>query len=296
MMGQKSTADTPVRKPDRISVILPTYNRTRLVCRAIDSVLNQSYRNYEVIVVDDGSTDATGVRLSKYADRITLIRQTRRGVSAARNAGIQAAAGDFIALLDSDDVWLPHKLEYQIRFFKTHPTATICQTEEIWMRNGVRVNPGKRHRKHSGMIFEKTLPLCLVSPSAVMIRKSLFDEVGLFDESLPACEDYDMWLRICWKHPVHLIDTPLMIKHGGHADQLSRMPELDKYRIQALEKILNSGSLSELQQTAAMAVLKEKCRIYAAGCHKRGRTGDAQYYATLPSRIESLPSQRPAQK
>lgn len=288
-MGQKSTADTPALKPGRVSVILPTYNRASLVCRAIDSILDQSYRNYEVIVVDDGSTDTTNARLLPYADCITVIRQTRRGVSAARNAGIQAATGDFIALLDSDDVWLPHKLDQQIRFFKTHPTAMICQTEEIWIRNGVRVNPGKRHQKHSGMIFEKTLPLCLVSPSAVMIRKSLFDEVGLFDESLPACEDYDMWLRICWKYPVHLIETPLIIKHGGHADQLSRMPELDKYRIHALEKILNSGSLSEPQQTAAMAVLKEKCRIYADGCRKRGRTEDARYYTALPSRIiESL--------
>lgn len=295
MMGQKSTAEAAVPNFGRVSVILPTYNRARRVCRAIDSIFDQSYGNYDVIVVDDGSTDDTDVRLLPYADRITLIRQTRRGVSAARNAGIQAAAGDFIALLDSDDVWLPHKLDHQIRFFKTHPAAMICQTEEIWIRNGVRVNPGKRHRKHSGMIFEKTLPLCLVSPSSVMIRKSVFEEVGLFDESLPACEDYDMWLRICWKYPVHLIETPLIVKHGGHADQLSRMPELDKYRIRALEKILNSGSLSEPQQTAAMAVLKQKCRIYAAGCRKRGRTGDEQYYATLPSRIESLQSQRLAQ-
>lgn len=293
MMGQKSTADATESAPESapcseiVTIVLPTYNRCRLVCRAIDSVLEQTYQAYELIVVDDGSSDATADRLADYGDRVTVIKQANRGVSAARNAGIQAASGEFIALLDSDDVWLPQKLERQIAFFRTCPQAMICQTEEIWIRNGKRVNPGKRHKKHSGMIFEKTLPLCLVSPSAVMLRKSLVDEVGLFDESLPACEDYDLWLRISWKYPVHLIDTPLIIKHGGHADQLSRMPELDKYRIRALGKILNAGCLSQQQHSAAMETLKEKCRIYAAGCRKRGRIDDAHHYAGLPDRIHN---------
>jgi GT2 family glycosyltransferase len=131
------------------------------------------------------------------------------------------------------------------------------------------------------MIFEKSLPLCLVSPSAVMIRKSLFDEVGLFDEALPACEDYDLWLRIAWKYPVYLIDTPLIVKQGGHADQLSAMPELDKYRIQALVKILRCNGLSEKQRHAAQVMLKEKCRIYANGCRKRGRVEEAAHYLAL---------------
>jgi glycosyltransferase involved in cell wall biosynthesis len=291
MMGQKSTADATGAALERasqseiVSIVLPTYNRCRLVCRAIDSVLDQSYRAYKLIVVDDGSTDATADRLAGYGDRVSVIKQGNRGVSAARNAGIRAATGEFIALLDSDDVWLPQKLEHQIAFFRANPNTMICQTEETWVRNGVRVNPGKRHKKHSGMIFEKTLPLCLVSPSAVMIRKSLFDEVGLFDESLPACEDYDLWLRICWKYPVHLIETPLIVKYGGHADQLSRMPELDKYRIHALAKILKAGCLSQQQRSAALRTLKEKCRIYAAGCRKRGRIDDARYYTNLPGKI-----------
>lgn len=293
MMGQKSTTDAAGAAQEGapyseiVSIVLPTYNRHRLVCRAVDSVLDQSYRAFELIVVDDGSTDATADRLTGYGDRITVIKQANRGVSAARNAGIQAASGEFIALLDSDDVWLPQKLERQIAFFRANPKAEICQTEEIWIRNGVRVNPGKRHKKHSGMIFEKTLPLCLVSPSAVMLRKSLFDEVGLFDESLPACEDYDLWLRISWRYPVHLIDAPLIIKHGGHTDQLSRMPELDRYRIRALAKLLKTGCLSQHQRSAALETLKEKCRIYAAGCRKRGRIDDAHYYAGLPDRIRN---------
>lgn len=283
--GANKAHDLKSNQCPMISVILPTYNRQALIGKAIDSVLSQSYARFELIVVDDGSTDATPSILNTYGTRIRMIRQENRGVSNARNTGIQCASGEYIALLDSDDYWLPGKLERQIAFFKNHPDALICQTDEIWIRNGKRVNPKKRHEKASGMIFEKTLPLCLVSPSAVMIRKSLFEEVGLFDETLPACEDYDLWLRISWKYPVYLIDKPLIIKTGGHPDQLSRMPELDKYRIQALEKILRQGCLSGKQHAAALAMLREKCAIYANGCRKRGRNREAQYYLKLPEAL-----------
>ena len=265
-----------------VSVIIPTYNRRYCLGRAIDSVVSQTYTDFELIVVDDGSTDGTLDLLQDYGGRIRVMQQRNSGVSAARNAGIRAAKGTFIALLDSDDCWMAQKLEKQVAFFNTIPDAQICQTQELWIRNGKRVNPKKRHQKYSGMIFEKTLPLCLVSPSAVMIRKSLFDEVGLFDESLPACEDYDLWLRITWKYPVHLIDLPLIVKHGGHPDQLSAMPELDKYRIQSLVKVICQGRLNPDQHHAAVAVLAEKCRVYAEGCLKRGKTQAAEYYRKLP--------------
>ena len=271
-----------------VSVVLPTYNRCGFLGQAIDSVLNQTCPADELIVVDDGSTDGTSDLLAGYADRITVIRQDNKGVSAARNAGIRQSNGTFIALLDSDDYWLSEKLEAQLAFFKSCPDAVICQTEETWIRNGKRINPKKRHQKFSGMIFEKTLPLCLVSPSAVMIRKGLFEEVGLFDESLPACEDYDMWLRISWKYPIHLIDTPLVVKRGGHGDQLSSMAELDKYRIQALEKILKQGCLSPSQHQAAMDMLTQKCAIYANGCRKRGRLQEAEQYFNLPESIQAV--------
>jgi len=275
-----------------VSVILPTYNRYAFLGRAIDSVLSQTYDHFELIVVDDGSTDRTRTLLQAYGNRIKTIHQANRGVSAARNTGIRAAVGECIALLDSDDYWLPEKLARQTAFFQSRPEALICQTEEIWIRNGKRVNPKKRHQKFSGMIFEHTLPLCLVSPSAVMMRTSLLKEVGLFDEDLPACEDYDLWLRIAWKYPVHLIETPMMVKQGGHSDQLSRKPQLDKYRIQALAKILKQRCLSDRQQTAALAVLKQKCKVYANGCLKRGRTNAAQYYLDLPAALVNLKPMR----
>ncbi len=197
------TGDQPL-----VSVVLPTHNRCAMLRQAIDSVLAQHYPFFELIVVDDGSTDGTKALLSSYGCGLRSISQQNLGVSAARNRGIREAAGQWIALLDSDDYWLPEKLMRQMEYLAQHPRIRICQTEELWIRNGVRVNPGQRHRKASGMIFEKSLPLCIISPSAAMLHKGLLAEVGLFDENLPACEDYDLWLRITWKYPVVLIDEP----------------------------------------------------------------------------------------
>ncbi|MDD2388677.1 MAG: glycosyltransferase [Desulfobacterales bacterium] len=277
-------------KTPKVSVIIPTYNRARLLEEAIDSVLSQTFTGYELIVVDDGSTDDTGEVLASCEDRIRVIRQNNQGVSSARNAGIASASGDLITFLDSDDLWLPDKLIRQVEFFQQTPDALICQTEEIWIRNGIRVNPKKRHRKRSGMIFEPSLKLCLVSPSAVMIRRSLFDKVGIFDEDLPACEDYDLWLRISCRYPVYLIDEPLIVKRGGHQDQLSKAPGLDRYRIQALKKIIDSKKLSPVQYAAAVNMLAEKGSIYANGCLKRGRKKESRDVAELIGRYHPFSS------
>ena len=267
-------------KPE-VSVIIPTYNRGWVLREAVDSVLAQDFKDFELIVVDDGSTDNTREILESYDHDLIVLRQSNRGVSAARNRGIAAGRGRLVAFLDSDDLWLPRKLSSQVDFFNSNPAALVNQTEEIWIRNGVRVNPKTRHRKFSGMIFEKSLALCLVSPSAVMMKRSLFDEVGLFDEDLPACEDYDLWLRVSRRYPVHLIETPLIIKRGGHADQLSQATGLDKFRIRALKKIIESNQLTEAQYLSTLMVLKEKCKIYADGCLKRGRNDEAACYHAL---------------
>ncbi len=264
-----------------VSVIIPTYNRGWILNEAIDSVLAQDFQDFELIVVDDGSTDDTREILDTYGREIIVLRQTNKGVSAARNRGIVQAGGQLVAFLDSDDIWLPRKLSRQVDFFNLHPDAIINQTEEIWIRNDARVNPKERHRKASGMIFERSLELCLVSPSAVMIKKTLFDAVGVFDENLPACEDYDLWLRIGCRFPVHLIDTALIIKRGGHEDQLSKAPGLDRFRIQSLKNIIESGQLTESQYRAAVCKLQDKCAIYAGGCRKRGRVVEAASYEAL---------------
>jgi len=267
--------------PPQVSVIIPTYNRAGCLREAVDSVLAQKFRGFELIVVDDGSTDETPQLLREYGSSIRMLRQENRGVSAARNAGIAASRGELIAFLDSDDAWLPGKLARQVEFFRQNPEILICQTEELWVKNGRRVNPGQRHRKRGGMIFEPSLALCLVSPSAVMLRRELFEQVGLFDERLPACEDYDLWLRVSCRFPVGLIETPLIIKRGGHADQLSRARGLDRYRIESIAKLMTDGCLSAAQRVAAGAVLTLKCRLYAGGCRKRGRHAEADRYEQL---------------
>jgi len=272
-------------KPE-VSVIIPTYDRGWIIEEALDSVIAQDFKDFELIVVDDGSTDNTRDILKSCPHEIKVIHQQNLGVSAARNQGIASASGKLIAFLDSDDLWLPNKLTTQVKFFSANPDALICQTEEMWVRNGVRVNPKERHKKPSGMIFEPSLALCLISPSAVMMKCSLFDEVGLFDEELPACEDYDLWLRVSCRYPVYLIDTPLIVKRGGHEDQLSKLPGLDKYRIASLKNIVESDLLSEAQYRAAVKTLKEKCAIYASGCRKRGRVDEAEYYEALAKRYK----------
>ncbi len=270
-----------------VSVVIPTFNRAREVRRAILSVLSQTHNHYEIIVVDDGSTDGTGRHLAALGHLIEYrAHSTNRGVSAARNTGMKAARYPLIALLDSDDRWLPQKLAVQVRFHEDNPDALASQTEEIWIRRGRRVNPGRRHRKPSGDIFVPSLRLCLVSPSAVMIRRPLLDEVGLFDESLPACEDYDLWLRIACRHAIHLIERPLVIKEGGRPDQLSATHRgMDRFRIKAMLKILESGLLSEEQTTATVRELAYKCGIYGNGCLKRGKQDEGEYYLGLPEAL-----------
>ncbi len=255
---------------------------------AVRSVLEQDWPAKELIIVDDGSTDETEAVLRPFlGSSVRYERQEHAGVSAARNRGIELARGEWIALLDSDDRWLPGKLARQMKFFQEHPDFLICQTEEIWIRNGRRVNPMKKHRKYGGWIFDKCLPLCMVSPSAVMMRRELFERVGMFDETLPACEDYDLWLRVSAKYPIGLVDEPLIVKHGGHADQLSRTEKhLDRYRIKALEKLLGCGELSPEQHQLALEELKKKCRVYGEGCLKRGNGEEGRKYLALHERYE----------
>jgi glycosyltransferase involved in cell wall biosynthesis len=265
-----------------VSVIIPTYNRAALVKEAVASVLAQTCRDFELLVVDDGSTDGTPEALAAYAGEIRVLsRPDRGGVSAARNAGIAAARGEWLAFLDSDDLWLPEKLERQMAFMEAHPQLLLSQTEETWVRRGVRVNPPQTHKKEGGRIFLRSLERCLVSPSAVVLHRRLIDDHGGFDEDLPAAEDYDLWLRLGWRYDVGLLPESLIIKRGGHPDQLSGQWGLDRWRIQALQKLLAAPDLPEPYRQAARRTLEDKCAIYAQGCEKRGKVAEAQAYHRL---------------
>jgi glycosyltransferase involved in cell wall biosynthesis len=264
---------------DQITVVVTTFNRKQWVERAVRSVLEQTRPADEIIVVDDGSTDGTGTRIQKRFPQVRYIRQENQGISAARNHGIENGTGSWFGFLDSDDIWLPKKLESQIRALQDNPEYRICHTNEIWIRRGKRVNPKKVHQKSGGDLFEKCLPLCLISPSSILMHREIFDRVGLFDPELPVCEDYDLWLRVSAYYPVLYIEEPLIVKYGGHADQLSRKYwGMDRFRIAALEKLIASEYLDNRRRTAALQMIVHKIRIFLNGARKRDKEESIAVY------------------
>jgi len=274
--------------PSRVSVIIPAYNRCDLLKKAVDSVLGQTRKDFELIVVDDGSTDGTAALLASYGECLHSIRQENKGPSAARNRGIAEARGELVAFLDSDDCWEKEKLSSQIEAMEANPEYPISHTQEVWFRRGELLPQKKIHRKPHGWIFAQCLPLCCVSASTVVARRSLLEEAGGFDESFPCCGDYDLWIRLSVKHPFLLVDKPLAWKDGGRPDQVSfrHRVGMDRYRIAALEKILiRPGFLSPEQGEMALRELERKCRIYGNGCLKHGKIEEGRRYLGLPERL-----------
>ncbi|MFC1617289.1 glycosyltransferase [Candidatus Margulisiibacteriota bacterium] len=272
-----------------ISVIIPVFNRQKLIKNSLDAILAQSMQLKEIIVINDGSTDGTINSLQEYKNKIRIIDfPQNKGVSAARNAGIKAAKGRWLAFCDSDDVWKPEKLERQERFLQKYPFYEIIQSQEIWIRQGTRVNQCKQHEMREGWIFEHNLNLCLISPSSVLMKKSIFDKFGLFDEMLPACEDYDLWLRITRKKVVGLEPSRSVIKFGGHSDQLSRKYEaIDRFRVQALMKAFKKEE-DIYYKNAIRKVLEKKLNILLTGSVKREKLKEAEKYQKIIDQIRDL--------
>jgi glycosyltransferase involved in cell wall biosynthesis len=275
-----------------ISVIIPTYNRVDFLKKAIDSVFSQTYKDFELIVVDDGSTDETKDLIKRYSHKIKYIYQANQGPAASRNTGIKQAKGNFIAFLDSDDWWRRDKLEAQIDQMRSKPSYLISHTQEIWYRDGKILNPKDKHKKYSGMIFDRCLKICAVGMSTIMARRELFPKVGLFDERLPCCEDYDLWLRASANFPFLLIDQPLTLKDGGRPDQLSfRYAQgIDKFRIYSIKKILEEDNLTNPQRQLAIGELDRKCRIYGQGCIKHHKIEEGNFYLKLAYRFNLKPA------
>lgn len=266
----------------KVSVIVPTYNRANRLEGTLRSIVSQTYQDFELIVVDDGSTDNTSKVIESFPSAQYLPMKKNSGVSKARNIGLACAKGEFICFLDSDDLWKEKKLEIQIHWMESNTDNQVCYTDEIWVRNGVRVNQMNKHRKYTGDIFRHCLALCIVSPSSVMIRAKLFSEIGNFDESLPACEDYDLWLRIAVKYAFHFIEEPLIIKQGGHGDQLSRKYwGMDRFRVAALKKLLDQNSLDQEKLKLTRSSLVEKCSVLIQGFKKRGKKEDEFFYRAI---------------
>ena len=268
--------------PPLVSVIIPTFNRGYCVAESIRSVLAQG--ELELIVVNDGSKDATAKELASFPNIQVINLAENHGVSYARNKGLERARGSLICFLDSDDLWEEGKLKAQVQWMQLHPECMAVYTDEIWIRNGVRVNPMKKHQKYSGDIFRQSLPLCIVSPSSVLLRKSVLDEVGGFDELMPVCEDYDLWLRIAVRYPFKFLREKLILKRGGHKDQLSRKYwGMDRWRIYALDKLLRGDDLNMQQREWVIEMLINKSSILIQGFEKRGKTEEARVYKNLVS-------------
>ncbi len=257
----------------KVSVVITTYNRRKFAEEAVKSVLSQTFRDFELILVDDGSTDDTQ-QLARY--NLKYIFKEHSGISAARNAGAAIAKGKYICFLDDDDLWKREKLEKQISFMEKNPEYPICYSDEIWIRNGKFLNQKKIHQKEGGNIFKKCLEMCIISPSSAMIRSSSFRKY-LFDEKLPVCEDYDLWLRIAVNHKIGYIPEKLIIKRGGHSQLSKKFPAMDRFRIYSIQKILRKNIPWE-KARLAIEELERKSKIVYKGAVKRGRLFRAVKY------------------
>lgn len=251
-----------------IDVIVPTFNRQSVLERAILSVLNQTHQDFLLHVVDDGSNDETHLILSKYQThpKVKIHTKENGGVSSARNFAVKHSSAQWISFLDSDDEWLPGKLEAQVRFLKAHPDISFIHTEEIWVRNGVRVNPKVKHQKSSENLFYRSLDFCLISPSTVMMKRETFLKHGGFNEEFTVCEDYDLWLKVLLEENVGFISDAHTVKYGGHDDQLStQFVAMDYWRIKSLCSLYQNAKLNEEQKKSITEVLKKKGEILLKG-------------------------------
>ncbi len=264
----------------QVSAIIPTLNRREFVKRALESVLSQTYPIHEIILIDNGSTDGTLPMVYKNYPSVKILREKRPGVSFARNAGIRSAKGDWLALLDSDDAWHTKKIERQLDSYSSSiKDYRLIHTSEIWYRNDKLLNQKKKHKKFGGDIFQECVRLCCISPSSSLIRREVFSDIGYFDEDLPACEDYDFWLRLTSREEVLFVDEPLTIKYGGHPNQLSKKYwGMDRFRVTSLEKLISRGQLTEEQFNVAFESLLHRLKVIHEGAKKRKNTGIEKKY------------------
>ena len=278
-----------------VDAVITTHNRAEFITDALDSAVKQTFDELRIIIIDDGSNINVSAIISKYLSessgllkkkkrKIFYVYQRQRGISAARNTGIKLSRADYIAFIDDDDIWKKKKIERQIEELAANGLR-VCYTDEIWYMNGKHLNQLKKHRKYSGDIFEKALPLCIISPSSILIERSVFSEIGFFDTSFEVCEDYEFWLRLTLHFEVFFLEEKLIIKRGGHDSQLSRKyPAMDRFRIEAIKKLIDNVKMPENKYQAALNEIKKKIDIYINGCLKREKKEEADYYILLKSK------------
>lgn len=273
-----------------ISVVIPSFNREKLLGRALASVRGQSLQPQEIIVVDDGSKPGTLEKLKDVYSEVLWLHQHNQGVAAARNLGIRKSKQPWIALLDSDDEWEPEKLKLQMQFIHQYKDIRAVHTGEKWIRSGNEVIPPAYLDKSAELLWERSLANCLICPSSALLHRSVFNEIGYFDEKLLACEDYDFWLRLLIQMPIGLVEQKMVLKHGGHSDQLSTTTwGMDRFRVQALQKLLDRKDIEENRRTLLRETLIRKCKILEQGAHKRNKQEEAISYAKLREKYTTSP-------
>jgi glycosyltransferase involved in cell wall biosynthesis len=235
--------DVMAEKLPVVSVILPTYNCANFLPHSIQSILSQTYDSYEIIVVDDGSTDNTKEVLNPFMQRISYIKlEQNKGLPAARNIGIKSALGKYIAFIDADDIWLPEKLQTDIKYFETHSEISMVYSKHINIEeNGRHLDGDTRKRLPSGNIFIQLFSeQNFIITSSVVVKKDVFETTGLFDEQLFNCQDWDMWLRITFYFKVAGINKTLVkYRHNPHSLSKNRNNVL-KYQKAVIDKTYNS--------------------------------------------------------
>lgn len=275
-----------VISPADVSAILPVRDRPLLLQEAITSIASGAVVPREVIVVLDASAAArardhdAALACSRALDArgalLILLPGPGRGPAAARNLGAARARSEWLSFLDSDDLWRPDKLRDQLDFLQSRPHLDAAHTTETWMKNDREIPVPDSLRPTTGRPLRESFGRCLVSASSVMIRRRVFFELGGFDATLTACEDFDLWIRYFVKRPMGLVPGnphPHVIKRSGAWDQLSSTRSIDAYRVRSLIKILGSDMLYGQDRKCAIAALQQKWGIVQSQAEKYGRPG-----------------------
>ncbi|MCK4305695.1 MAG: glycosyltransferase family 2 protein [Candidatus Eisenbacteria sp.] len=291
----------------RVTVIVPTHNKKEPVAEALRSVLSQTFRDFEIVVSDDGSTDGTPLHLLRMLgaqpDALEILSRmsptsikpfshafsqngvtvqyhygSNRGLSAARNRGIRSARGDYIAFIEAEDEWQREHLEVQMAFLESHPDARLCRVAERYVKDG-KPRKNRNTSTASGWIFEAALEASPMSTSALLAHRSCFASCGAFDENLPACDEYDLWLRFAARYPIYYIpDGPIVTRKSARGDGSSRTWSWDRFRVYALEKAFQSGHLSPNQRFMVAQEIVRKCERLVQGFRRQRSDERSNFY------------------
>jgi glycosyltransferase involved in cell wall biosynthesis len=226
---------------DKVSVIIPTYNSEDYINEAIKSVLSQTYKNYEIIIVDDGSSDNTATLLKKYQGRLKYFYQNNQGSAAARNLGLNNSSGEFIAFLDSDDVWFPEKLEKQVRIMKENPRLAFVFAAAYMVNESGEIVKCWDNKNEPTMDFKRLYEKNFICTSTVLLRRYCLERIGNFDENLKMSQDWDLWLRLAKKFEFKFICQPL-INYRMHSNNITRRYD---ERIKYVLSIVNKPDIAE---------------------------------------------------